>query len=811
MREALYPKDKHKSGHPVLANSLQNVAVSLLRTGQYEEALKHARRALAMCEALYPKDKHKSGHPDLAISLNILGIMLQRQGETEEALKHLRRALEMRQAIYPKGQFRNGHPDLATSLTNLGLARHVQGSYAEALKHLRLALEMRRHEVDAVASSASEDHALNFSTSLLPLLTRDGMLSAGSHVKDSGSDVYGAVWPTRSAVTRVTEQRHLAMLASASPDLQSRYDKLRRKHAERSGLLLMPVGVPEKEREARARQLETLAGEIEKAEADLCSLLPPLAHSEKLARSTPKDLQKSLPLRTAFIDLLRYYHLEQDRQVKGAKGQKLTPRYVAFVLTPDRLARIDLGDAKPIEEALDLWRRAIGERSDSAAKYARQVRELVWDKVAKEVGDAETVYLTPDGRLTQLPWAALPGDRAGTILLEQRALAVVPHGVFLLDRLTAPKTKPDERPVFLAVGGVRYDDAPKAPDDKTLAALKDLQRAPALDDGKRVKWAYLKGTEAELKSIETLGKGFTVRPVSGAEASTQRLLAELPQARYAHLATHGFFADAKFRSVLQLDEKLFERKLWDDGSTARRVGVGARNPLVLSGLVLAGANCKDSPDRGILSADDLVRLDLRKLELAVLSACETGLGDVGGGEGVFGLQRAFHVAGCHNVIASLWKVDDEATAALMGLFYRYLVEQKLAPIEALRRAQLAVYHNPSQIKKWSQNVRGPNLEKIFPGNGRPDAEEKADDKTHPKSWAAFTLSGLAGDPDGSGSNLASDPGAAPTDDVPADTPAATEGSGKGPLMAALAAGAIALGVVGVLAYRRSRARRGMPE
>src|SRR5262249_40093898 len=153
--------------------------------------------------------------------------------------------------------------------------------------------------------------------------------------------------------------------------------------------------------------------------------------------------------------------------------------------------------------------------------------------------------------------------------------------------------------------------------------------------------------------------------LSGADASTARVLADLPRARHAHLATHGFFADPPFRSVLQLDEKLFERRMSDHGEVLERIGAGAQSPLVLSGLVLAGANRADQADRGILTADAIVSLPLQHLELVVLSACDTGLGEVAGGEGVFGLQRAFHLAGAHNVVASLWKVDDEATAALM--------------------------------------------------------------------------------------------------------------------------------------------------
>ena len=123
----------------------------------------------------------------------------------------------------------------------------------------------------------------------------------------------------------------------------------------------------------------------------------------------------------------------------------------------------------------------------------------------------------------------------------------------------------------------------------------------------------------------------------------------------------------------------------------------------MSGLVMAGANRTETPGRGLVTGEALVDRDLSGLELAVLSACETGLGDVAGGEGVFGLQRAFHLAGCKNVVASLWKVPDAATAALMGEFYRALWDDKLPPLLALQKAQLAVYRaDPRQFQELAR-------------------------------------------------------------------------------------------------------------
>jgi CHAT domain-containing protein len=114
------------------------------------------------------------------------------------------------------------------------------------------------------------------------------------------------------------------------------------------------------------------------------------------------------------------------------------------------------------------------------------------------------------------------------------------------------------------------------------------------------------------------------------------------------------------------------------------------------------------------------------------------LGDMAGGEGTFGLQRAFHLAGTRDVVASLWKVPDQSTAALMALFYRNLWTLSLSPIESLRQAQLEIYRNPARIPELSKGFRGKFDE--VPGTGG-EIKPTKDEKAHPLLWAAFTLSG----------------------------------------------------------------------
>src|SRR5262249_22949393 len=150
------------------------------------------------------------------------------------------------------------------------------------------------------------------------------------------------------------------------------------------------------------------------------------------------------------------------------------------------------------------------------------------------------------------------------------------------------------------------------------------------------------------------------------------------------------------------------------------------------------------PEGGILTGLGVVDLPLEQLRLCVLSACETGLGQLTEAEGVLGLQRAFHAAGCPNVVGSLWKVDDEATAALMAQFYHELRANKRPSLEALREAQLTLSRHPERIPALAGS-RGPVDQAATIKLGSKPAETKPGEKakTTPVGlWAAFVLSGL---------------------------------------------------------------------
>jgi CHAT domain-containing protein len=178
-----------------------------------------------------------------------------------------------------------------------------------------------------------------------------------------------------------------------------------------------------------------------------------------------------------------------------------------------------------------------------------------------------------------------------------------------------------------------------------------------------------------------------------------------------------------------------------------------RNPLLLSGLVLSQAN--RNPEAGLMTAEEVAALDLRGVELAVLSACETGLGRVADGQGVYGLQRAFQEAGARSLVVSLWSVSDPATSLLMEEFYSQLWSAKPpSKLEALRQAQLKLLRHPELIEarqrqlrlvlekqKLAEGVgmRGPGkISVLLPQGGKVEAEPS---RSHPAYWAPFVLSG----------------------------------------------------------------------
>jgi CHAT domain-containing protein len=385
---------------------------------------------------------------------------------------------------------------------------------------------------------------------------------------------------------------------------------------------------------------------------------------------------------------------------------------------------VDLGPAKAVQEAIERWLPALRRhyRAEGDAQLGAEVRKLVWDKLKGHLIGAKVVLVSPDGALSRVPFAALPGSKEGSYLLEEVALAVVPAPQ-LLPELLAPR--PDEggiEPSLLLVGDVSYDAAGGA-------AVADSRSAPRA--GTLFSLGPLAETRVEITtlrdSFEERFPGGRVQMLRKTQATEEAVRKQAPKHRYLHLATHGFFAPKELRSALSAASRGAEGEA---GNLFSRKDVAGFHPGLLSGLALAGANRPAEPDKddGILTALEVESLDLSGVELATLSACETGLGESAGGEGLLGLQRAFQVAGARSVVAGLWQVDDKATRDLMIRFYENLWNKKLPKLEALRQAQL-----------WMLKEGAKRGSVLAGAQGERPAEEAG--RLPPYYWAAFVLSG----------------------------------------------------------------------
>jgi CHAT domain-containing protein len=692
--------------HSDYATSLNNLALLYDSMGDYARAEPLLRQALRIRkEALGEK------HPDYATSLNNLALLYQSMGDCAKAEPLLRQARD----IY-KRALGEHHSAYAISLSNLAQLHESMGDYALAEPLLRQAVKISRANLGLAAATQSQRQQLDMLGNLRHYI--DGYLSLPRQAQPDPAAQYRPVLAWKGAVTR---RQGYQRLARKQPELAKDFADLDRLSARLAALAL---ATPEpKQLEARRRQIQELTEQKESLESALSRKSTAFHQEQQLQHLGPKQLQAALPADAALIDFLEYSHGSPAPGKKG--GWQWERRLTAFVVRRDSLVRVDLGPAGPLGEAVQRWRLALQRRfrTDGDVQLAAEVRRLVWRPLEPHLAGARLVLVSPDGVLARVPLAALPGSKKDSYLLEEVALAVVPVPQLLPELLASHGDERKAEPSLLVVGDVHYDSAGSGP------AVADSRPAPR--GGAVLHWPPLESTRAEVAAIKDsfqhrFRKG-TVTDLRKDEATEAEVRKEAPAHRYVHLATHGFFAPKEVHSALAAVSRGGKE---DAGNLFQRRGVAGFHPGLLSGVVLAGANQPVQPDKddGILTALEVEALDLTGVELVTLSACETGLGEVAGGEGLLGLQRAFQVAGARSVVASLWQVDDKATRELMVRFYENLWDKKLSRLEALRQAQIWMLKEGAG--RGMVDVRVPK-ERLPVEDGR----------LAPYYWAAFTLSG----------------------------------------------------------------------
>jgi tetratricopeptide (TPR) repeat protein len=380
-----------------------------------------------------------------------------------------------------------------------------------------------------------------------------------------------------------------------------------------------------------------------------------------------RDVQRRLRRGEALVEI---FHCQLPVQDKSSdQGSRI---YAALIVTPDTKKQpslVLLPSGSLLEgSALADYRRDRGQGGDAHATY--------WGPLAAHLAGAKTVYLCPDGVYHEIGLAGLHNPEAGRFVGDEVDIRLLNSPRDLLDKQAS--RPPRDRGIAL-FGHPDYGatQAELTQTRKLGAGLRGGRGGPST--------APLPYTRTEVLLIDSLARagGWATSLDTGKLASEDAVKAT-SRPSVLHLATHGYFTPAE--------------------------GPGAKDPMLRAGLVMAGAapfvhrrdSLPEGGEDGLLTAYEVAGLDLQGTDLAALSACETGLGDVQPGEGVYGLRRAFAIAGARSVLMSLWQVDDRATQLLMAAFYRrYLAgtDKHLA----LQLAQKELRQNPSfaHPKYWA--------------------------------------------------------------------------------------------------------------
>jgi tetratricopeptide (TPR) repeat protein len=697
--------DKHALGdkHPEYSADLNNLAALYQSMGDYAKA-----EPLYLQSRDIKKQTLGERHPDYAINLSNLALLYWSMGDYAKAEPLYRQALEIdKQAMGEK------HPGYAINLNSLALLKVAMREPKDAELLSRQALAITRQHLDLTSAVQSERQQLAITEKTRWIL--DGYLSVSMAVGTPADQVYtevlaskGAVWTRQQGMRRMRQDPAL----TAKPEVAKLYADLERTSRALANLLGSRPD-PQHPDEHR-HKLESTSEEVERLQQALAAVSQEYRAQRAQQNRTAADIQKALPRGSVLVDFLEYGHYGPPEP--GTTKWSWQRRLAAFVVRPDRaVERLDLGPAAPIRETVEKW------RASYSADEAANLKQRVWKPLEPFVQNAQTVLVSPDGALARFPLPALPGKQPGSYLLEDLAISVLPVPQMLPEMVARGPTPASDPASMLLVGEVDYDAAPGKAELNWVA-----QAVPRTRGGQLLQWPPLKNTRQEIVSIRD---SFYERFPDGRckllrkdQAVVGQVRSEINRYRYVHFATHGFFAPQETASASAAGPS---RGMMNDDASIRGNIVGF-HPGLRSGLVLAGANrpVEAGQDDGILTALEVAELDLAHVDLATLSACETGLGKAAAGEGLLGLQRAFQVAGTHSVVATLWTIRDDAGRQLMIDFYENLWAKKMSKVEALRAAQLEMLREGVK--------RGLDI------SGQPADQNH---RLPPWYWAGFVLSG----------------------------------------------------------------------
>ncbi|MBO0857858.1 MAG: CHAT domain-containing protein [Chloracidobacterium sp.] len=667
--------------HPETAESLNNMAYLYEDMGKYAEAELLLKRALDFWEKSLGKD-----HPKTGASINNLARLYYYQGKYEEAEPLYKRALGI--CVKKLGK---DHPETGFILDYIAALYAAKGDFVQAVKFQALADTTVERNIAHNLVIGSERQKLAYLDIVSGQIDRTISLHLRYAPDDPAARDMAAtmILQRKGRALDATSQNLNALRNRFSAEDQALLDRLTE---TRSQIARLVLGGPQKmiaeQYQTRIKELEEQA---DKDEADIGS-----RNSEFRAQSLPVTLEAvlaAIPADSALIEFTAYRPFNAKPTKNGeAYGQ---PRYVAYILRREReIEWKDLGDAKTIDMAIASLRQALRDPKRADVKrLARVVDAKVFQPLRPLLGGKSRLLISPDGSLNLIPFPALV-DESGHYAVERYPISYLTSGRDLL-RLQVERESKGAPLVVAAPDFGRRSQIEVAHSEKPKKGPSTV--AVNVESGRsNVNGFYfppLLYAAEEGEALRALLPGATLLTKGQA---TKAALSQARSPELLHIATHGFFLEDQ---PLPMAGERGAHSPSDDPERALRQLEGSNvrieSPLLRSGLALAGANEHREDDNGILTALEVTGLNLWGTKLVVLSACDTGVGEVKNGEGVYGLRRALTLAGAETQVMSLWAVSDKATQELMVSYYRRL-QQGQGRGDAMRQAQLEMLKKPNR-------------------------------------------------------------------------------------------------------------------
>jgi CHAT domain-containing protein/Tfp pilus assembly protein PilF len=675
--ESLKIQESHLGkGHPAVAQTASNLADLYVNLQRYDEAERLLRRSLQI-----RKDRLGDNHPEVGLVLKSLAQLYKARGQYDRAEPLFRDSIKVFEAALDPA-----NPNLAQAEGNLALLYAARGRWAQAAASTDRARHVLRGHVHRVLPGLSEQEQLQFLRTQHQTSLDTALSLALARSQDPALVEMSAGWVLngKAVAQQALAERVLLARESRNNALAGEVKQLLDVRTQLATLSLQ--GPPAGQETAHRQELARLAAREEALSKRLGRIGSNRAGADPWADLD--EVRRALPADTVLVEIVRLRL--RDVTAAGVAPVWQEAHYAAWVIPAagkGKVELIDLGKAEQIEAVVEAVQQelqeapqAISENEQAAERRLRRVleplAELVLRPVAARAADAKRLLLSPDGALWLVPWSALPIDEKGTSAVEKYALGYVVSGRDLL----VPPSKEKSGPALI-LANPDYD---RQPAGGLTAARGSTEGLARIGRAKR-----LPGTAAEARAIGPRLKAYTgeePRVFLDGEAQ-EGVFKSARGPRVVLLSTHGFFLD--------------------EPATGSKV---LQNPLLRCGVLLAGCNHRDrlppGEEDGVLTGLEIAGADLRGTELVVLSACETGLGQVHNGEGVAGLRQAFQLAGARSVVATLWQIPDQETVLLMTAFFDGLAKGQ-SKSDALRAAQLRL------LKRHG----------------------------HPFFWAAFTLTG----------------------------------------------------------------------